>query len=138
MTEPLLSLRHLVESFEAADSSDAGDATRAQSLNRIRGMVVDLGLKDGLIAEIEAEHGGVETFEFETLSADLLVHEVGHYLTDVQEDFMPLGLHVFGQDWSDEAIDIMLASMAAKKSFCFRSLSQCSLFLHHHAQAKEI
>ncbi|MEO1306045.1 MAG: cobaltochelatase subunit CobN, partial [Pseudomonadota bacterium] len=109
--DELLSLRQLVESFEAADPSDAGDATRAQSLRRIREMVVDLGLKDGLIAELEAEHGGGETFEFETLSADLLVHEVGHYLTEVQEDFMPLGLHVFGQDWSDEAVEIMLTSM---------------------------
>ena len=109
--DELLSLRQLVESFEAADPSDAGDATRAQSLSRIREMVVDLGLKDGLIAELEAEHGGGETFEFETLSADLLVHEVGHYLTEVQEDFMPLGLHVFGQDWSEDAVEIMLTSM---------------------------
>ena len=109
--DELLSLRQLVESFEAADPSDAGDATRAQSLRRIREMVVDLGLKDGLIAELEAEHGGGETFEFETLSADLLVHEVGHYLTEVQEDFMPLGLHIFGQEWSDEAVEIMLTSM---------------------------
>ncbi|MEL6727109.1 MAG: cobaltochelatase subunit CobN [Pseudomonadota bacterium] len=111
--DELLSLRQLVESFEAADPSDAGDATRAQSLSRIREMVVDLGLKDGLIAELEAEHGGGETFEFETLSADLLVHEVGHYLTEVQEDFMPLGLHVFGQDWSEDAVEIMLTSMEA-------------------------
>ncbi|MEM1037787.1 MAG: cobaltochelatase subunit CobN [Pseudomonadota bacterium] len=114
--DELLGLRQLVESFEAADPSDAGDAARTQSLNRIKELVVDLGIKEGLIAELEAEHGGGETFEFETIPPDLLVHEVGHYLTEVQEDFMPLGLHVFGQDWSDEAVEIMLTSMGTPEA----------------------
>ncbi|WP_018882513.1 MULTISPECIES: cobaltochelatase subunit CobN [unclassified Thioalkalivibrio] len=46
------------------------------------------------------------------MDEELLVHEIGHYLTDMQEDQMPLGLHVFGRDWSDEAVDTMLESMA--------------------------
>ncbi|MEM6652010.1 MAG: cobaltochelatase subunit CobN [Pseudomonadota bacterium] len=114
--DELLGLRQLVESFESADPSEAGDAARLQSLNRIKAQVIDLGIKDGLIAELEAEHGGGETFEFETIPADLLVHEVGHYLTEVQEDFMPLGLHVFGQDWSEDAVEIMLSSMGTPES----------------------
>ncbi|MFO7786541.1 MAG: cobaltochelatase subunit CobN, partial [Halospina sp.] len=43
---------------------------------------------------------------------ELLVHEVGHYLTTMQESFMPLGLHVFGRDWKQDGIDTMLKSMA--------------------------
>ncbi|MEM1052258.1 MAG: cobaltochelatase subunit CobN [Pseudomonadota bacterium] len=114
--DELLGLRHLVESFEAADPSTAGDAARTQSLNRIKALVVDLGIKDGLVAELEAEHGGGETIEFETIPPDLLVHEVGHYLTEIQEDFMPLGLHVFGKKWSEEAVETMLASMGSPQS----------------------
>src|SRR5690606_28825980 len=41
----------------------------------------------------------------------MLVHEIGHYLTDLQESFMPHGLHVFGRDWAKEAVDLMLESM---------------------------
>ncbi|WP_019593752.1 cobaltochelatase subunit CobN [Thioalkalivibrio sp. ALM2T] len=55
------------------------------------------------------EHGDSRLAE---MDEELLVHEIGHYLTDMQEDQMPLGLHVFGRDWSDEAVDTMLASMA--------------------------
>ncbi|WP_254432129.1 cobaltochelatase subunit CobN [Aquisalimonas sp. 2447] len=43
---------------------------------------------------------------------ELLVHEVGHYVTHMQEQFMPIGLHVFGRDWDDDAVDMMIASMA--------------------------
>ncbi|MEM1263507.1 MAG: cobaltochelatase subunit CobN [Pseudomonadota bacterium] len=109
--DELLGLRQLVESFEAADPSQAGEATRLQAFGRIKDRVVALGIKDGLIAELEAEHGGGETIVFEEIDPDLLVHEVGHFLTEMQEDFMPLGLHVFGQAWSDEAVDTMLTSM---------------------------
>ena len=36
---------------------------------------------------------------FEETDDSFLLHEVGHYLTKLQESFMPLGLHVFGRDW---------------------------------------
>ncbi|MEM6582550.1 MAG: cobaltochelatase subunit CobN, partial [Pseudomonadota bacterium] len=49
---------------------------------------------------------------FEQVNDDLMVHEVGHYLTDLQERFMPLGLHVYGRDWDEEAVTMMLTSMA--------------------------
>lgn len=55
------------------------------------------------------DHGDTPLAEMDEA---LLVHEIGHYLTDMQEDQMPLGLHVFGRDWSDEAVDTMLESMA--------------------------
>ncbi|RMB00683.1 cobaltochelatase subunit CobN [Eilatimonas milleporae] len=117
--DQLLGLRQLVETFEAADPSPAGDAARTRALSRIRAQVTALGIRDALISELEAEHGGAGTMDFETVDPDLLVHEVGHFLTDMQEDFMPLGLHVFGQPWSEAAVDTMLASMgdaAARES----------------------
>lgn len=109
--DELLGLRQLVEGFEAADPSEAGDIARAQSLQRIKAQVEELGIREALVAELEAEHGGGETIEFASIDPDLLVHEVGHFLTEMQEDFMPLGLHVFGREWSDAALDTMIASM---------------------------
>ncbi|MEO0366790.1 MAG: cobaltochelatase subunit CobN, partial [Pseudomonadota bacterium] len=111
--DELLQLRQLVESFEAADPSQSGEATRLQAFERIKRQVIELGIEDALVAELEAEHGGGERMVFEEIDPDLLVHEVGHFLTGMQEDFMPLGLHVFGQRWSDEAVETMLTSMAA-------------------------
>ncbi|MEM6914339.1 MAG: cobaltochelatase subunit CobN, partial [Pseudomonadota bacterium] len=109
--DQLLGLRQLVESFEGADPSSAGDIARSQAFSRIKEQVEELGIKEALVAELEAEHGGGETIHFNDIDPDLLVHEVGHFLTEMQEDFMPLGLHVFGRDWSAEALDTMLASM---------------------------
>ena len=111
MYDSLLELRHMVETYEAADPSQSGDAVRDRALREIRKKVVELGIKDALIAELEAEHGGGETFEFETLEPDLLVHEAGHFLTEMQEDYMPLGLHIFGRPWQQDAVETMLTSM---------------------------
>ncbi|MEM1434655.1 MAG: cobaltochelatase subunit CobN [Pseudomonadota bacterium] len=111
--DELLGLRQLVEGFEAADPSPAGDAARLRAFTRIRDHVTRLGMKEALVAELEAEHGGGERMVFEELEPDLLVHEVGHFLTEMQEDFMPLGLHVFGKPWSAEAVQTMLTSMDA-------------------------
>ncbi len=55
----------------------------------------------------------VRGISFEQADDELLVHEIGHYLTHLQEDFMPLGLHVFGKPWQKEALDTMLVSMKA-------------------------
>ncbi|MEM9667428.1 MAG: cobaltochelatase subunit CobN [Pseudomonadota bacterium] len=114
--DELLGLRQLVESFEAADPSEAGDIARAQSLQRIKAQVEELGIREALVAELEAEHGGGESIEFTSIDPDLLVHEVGHFLTEMQEDFMPLGLHVFGRHWSDAALDTMIASMETENA----------------------
>ncbi|MEM8768868.1 MAG: cobaltochelatase subunit CobN, partial [Pseudomonadota bacterium] len=114
--DELLGLRQLVESYEAADPSRAGEATRLQALERLKERVIALGMKEALVTELEVEHGGGEVIVFEEIEPSLLVHEVGHFLTEMQEDFMPLGLHVFGQPWSDEALQTMLESMAAPEA----------------------
>ncbi|MFO7858163.1 MAG: cobaltochelatase subunit CobN [Ectothiorhodospiraceae bacterium] len=61
-------------------------------------------------------HDDEESVSLTDVDDDLLVHEVGHYLTEMQERFLPIGLHVFGQDWDDEGIDMMLESMAGDDS----------------------
>ncbi|WP_024328109.1 cobaltochelatase subunit CobN [Thioalkalivibrio sp. AKL19] len=68
----------------------------------------------------EHAHEGLDehtTTPLAEMDEELLVHEIGHYLTDMQEDQMPLGLHVFGRDWRDEAVDTMLESMAGDDAF---------------------
>jgi cobaltochelatase CobN len=124
--DQLLGLRQLVESFESARE---GSAARKRSVERLREKLAEADLKSELAAEMahhgeegEADHkegedkaGSEDTKEaqvdIDAMDDELLVHEVGHYLTDLQEDFMPHGLHVFGQDWDAEAVDMMLASM---------------------------
>ncbi|GIX32035.1 MAG: hypothetical protein KatS3mg124_2507 [Porticoccaceae bacterium] len=107
--DELLALRQLVERFEAAEA--AGDsALRARAMRRIRAQVEALELEDELVGTIAAEHG-IEGLTYANVDEEMLVHEIGHYLTDLQESFMPHGLHVFGRDWSAEAVALMLASM---------------------------
>nr|WP_246543369.1 cobaltochelatase subunit CobN [Novosphingobium profundi] len=108
--DDLLGLRQLVESYESADSSADGETARHRALERIRASVRKLGMDDAIIAEIRSERGG-EAIAFERIDPDLLVHETGHMLTRMQEDFMPMGLHVFGRTWSDAAVRTMLRSM---------------------------
>lgn len=108
--DQLLELRQLVESFEAAPSSAA--TLRERAVAGIKELVDVLKLEDELVESMagELDVRGVTTFD--QVDDELLVHEVGHYLTKLQEDFMPLGLHTFGQDWSADAIKTMLTSMA--------------------------
>ena len=104
----LLGLRQLVESFEAAP---AGAAARGQAVASLRERLRALELEDEL-ALVMADELNRRGQSLASVSDDLLVHEVGHYLTLLQEEFMPLGLHVFGRPWSDEAITTLLDSMA--------------------------
>lgn len=108
--DQLLELRHLVESFEAAP--EAAGAMRQRAIVAIKEKVNELKLQDELLASMEGELAVRGITDFDQVEDELLVHEVGHYLTKLQEDFMPLGLHVFGRDWSDDAINTMLNSMA--------------------------
>lgn len=102
----LLELRQVVESYEAAGS----DSLRAQAARALREQVAALNLRTELEASM-ADVLKVRGIGFEAADDDLLAHEVGHYLTKLQEKFMPHGLHVFGRDWRRESLDLMLDSM---------------------------
>ncbi|MEO1269505.1 MAG: cobaltochelatase subunit CobN, partial [Myxococcota bacterium] len=109
--DQLLELRQLVESYEAAElGRDSPGQDRA--VGRIRELISELNLREELIASMAGELK-VRGISFAEVDDELLVHEVGHYLTTLQEEFMPLGLHIFGRDWSPEQVTTMLGSMYA-------------------------
>ncbi|MGH8853465.1 MAG: cobaltochelatase subunit CobN, partial [Telluria sp.] len=104
--DQLLALRQVVESFEAASS----ESLKAQAARGMREQVVALNLR----AELEASMAdvlAVRGIGFEAADDDLLAHEIGHYLTKLQEKFMPYGLHIFGRSWRQQSLDLMLDSM---------------------------
>jgi len=106
----LLTLRQVVESYESSSS----DTMRIASAKEMRRLVEILELR----AELESSMADVlkvRGINFEQADDDLLAHEVGHYLTKLQEKFMPHGLHVFGRPWSDASLQLMLDSMAQNK-----------------------
>ncbi|MDX1635577.1 MAG: cobaltochelatase subunit CobN [Marinobacter sp.] len=112
--DDLLDLRQLVETYEA--SLDPDGPTQRRAVAMLRQRIDELQLRNDFEREIALELGiAREDVSIDEISGDLLVHEAGHYVTDMQESFMPLGLHVLGRDWSGEAIDTMLASMAGKE-----------------------
>nr|WP_155441568.1 cobaltochelatase subunit CobN [Pseudoduganella ginsengisoli] len=104
--DDLLALRQVVESYEAASS----ESLKAQAAQLMRERVAALNLK----AELEASMADVlqvRGIGFDAADDDLLAHEVGHYLTKLQEKFMPFGLHIFGRPWDQPSLDLMLQSM---------------------------
>jgi cobaltochelatase CobN len=103
----LLQLRQLIESAEAASD----ETTQKKAIKALRHKIDVLNLRDELIASMDEELV-VRGVGFSDVDDDFLLHEVGHYLTHLQEEFMPLGLHVFGRDWNNESIDTMMTSMA--------------------------
>ncbi len=111
--DSLLALRQLVESYEAAPFN--AEAIRQRAISDIKRVIDELNLKEELIANMSDELDVRGITEFDQIDDELLVHEVGHYLTILQEDFMPLGLHVFGRDWSSDAVATMLRSMSQNK-----------------------
>lgn len=111
--DELLELRQLVETWESANEPDS--PTRERALVMLREKIQELDISEDLEREIAGEMGlSVDEVSVDELSPDLLVHEAGHFVTDMQEHFMPLGLHVFGRDWSKDMVDTMLSSMAGK------------------------
>ncbi len=108
--DELLQLRQLVESFESHHGSD-NEALNDRLVTQIKEKITTLNLEDELAEAMSAELA-VMGIQFEEVDDDLLVHEIGHYLTTLQERFMPLGLHIYGKDWSKEASAMMLESMA--------------------------
>jgi cobaltochelatase CobN len=103
----LLQLRQLIESAEAASD----ESTQKKAIKALRHKIDVLNLRDELIASMDEELV-VRGVGFSEVDDDFLLHEVGHYLTHLQEEFMPLGLHVFGRDWAKESIDTMMTSIA--------------------------
>ena len=102
----LLELRQVVESYEAA----ASESFKARAAAIMREQVVALNLR----AELEASMDDVlkvRGIGFDEADDDLLAHEIGHYLTKLQEKFMPHGLHVFGRDWTPQSLQLMADSM---------------------------
>ncbi len=113
--DELLEMRQLVETWESA--SGANSPTRERALTMLRQKIRELDIEADLEQEIAGEMGlAVEDVSVDELSPELLVHEAGHYVTDMQEHFMPLGLHVFGQDWTADMVNTMLASMAGEQA----------------------
>ena len=108
--DEFLELRQLIESYEASSSQHRSQDQR-RAINAIRLKIDALHLRDEL-EENMADELRVRGISFEQADGDFLVHEVGHYLTTLQEKFMPLGLHSFGQDWEDGAIALMADSMS--------------------------
>ncbi|MCB5188257.1 cobaltochelatase subunit CobN [Methylobacillus caricis] len=103
----LLELRQIVETYESSSS----ETMKVEAAREMRRLVEALQLR----AELEASMADVlevRGIGYEQTDDDLLAHEIGHYLTKLQEKFMPHGLHVFGRQWSDESLQLMLDSMA--------------------------
>jgi len=105
--DQLLELRQVVESYEASNS----ESLKAKAAKTMREQVIALNLKGELEASM-ADVLEVRGIGFEDADDDLLAHEVGHYLTKLQEKFMPHGLHIFGRDWTEESLKLMADSMA--------------------------
>ena len=110
--DELLQLRQLIESFEA-NHGIGNDIVADRLVIQIRQKVDALELKEELAEAMSAELA-VMGISFEEVDDDMMVHEVGHYLTDLQERFMPLGLHIYGKDWQPDAVNMMLSSMLSK------------------------
>ena len=105
--DDLLTLRQLIESFESAQEKSPA---RHRAVKNIRSMIDTMKLRSEL-ETIMKDELQVRGIGFEQVDDEMLVHEVGHYLTQMQEQFMPMGLHVFGKDWEQPAIDMMLNSI---------------------------
>jgi len=102
----LLQLRQLIESAEATLNQD----TKKKAIKALRHKIEVLHLTDELVASMDEELK-VRGIGFGEVDDDFLLHEVGHYLTKLQEDFMPLGLHIYGKNWQADAINTMMTSI---------------------------
>lgn len=102
----LLELRQVVETYESSSS----DTMKIEAAREMRRLVEALQLRSELEASM-ADVLQVRGIGFEQTDDDLLAHEVGHYLTKLQEKFMPHGLHIFGRPWSEASLQLMLDSM---------------------------
>lgn len=112
--DDLLKLRQLIESFETGSGQVNGPARQA-TIAEIKRILGSSGLEPELRQSM-AEPLAARGIGFKDVDDELLVHEVGHYLTAIQERFMPMGLHVFGKPWAPEAVDTLLKSMGSEQA----------------------
>jgi cobaltochelatase CobN len=127
----LLQLRQLIESAEVASDK----SIQQKAIKALRHKIDVLNLRDELIASMDEELV-VRGVGFSDVDDDFLLHEVGHYLTQLQEEFMPLGLHVFGRDWDNESIDTMMTSMADGENLKDKDQSLIRMALTESPQAE--
>lgn len=106
----LLELRQLIESHEAAEGGERETPAQKRALEEIHRLIEELELEQALVASMQ-DILDARGIGFDEVEGHLFVHEVGHYLTKLQEDFMPQGLHIFGRRWSDAAVDTMMNSI---------------------------
>lgn len=109
--DDLLQIRQLIESAESASD----EIVRKNAIVKIKESINKANLKDELIKSMDEELK-VRGIEFDDVDDEFLLHEVGHYLTHLQEEFMPLGLHTFGENWKNDAVNTMLKSMNEEKN----------------------
>lgn len=107
--DDLLQLRQLVETYEA--NINGSEIVKQKTVANIRQSIAELNLVDAIKSNMQQELI-TRGIAFEQIDDTLLVHEVGHFLTKMQEDFMPLGLHVFAGEWSDKHVKVMRDSIA--------------------------
>ena len=86
----LLELRQLVESYETG--SHANEVLRTRTVDEMKSLVAELNLKKELFASMSGELEVRGITEFYQIDDELLVHEIGYYLTELQEQFMPVPL----------------------------------------------
>ncbi|VUD46735.1 Aerobic cobaltochelatase subunit CobN [Thalassocella blandensis] len=133
--DELLQLRQLVESFESHHGKD-NHAVSERFIKQIREKITTLNLEQELAESMSAELA-IMGISFNDVDDDLLVHEIGHYLTTLQERFMPLGLHIYGKPWSEDAQAMMIDSMAPDNA-TQKQLWQEQLQLSPHAEMKSL
>ena len=108
--DKILELRQIVESYEASGGqphSKVRDHVIQSLKNKMKELNMTAELKKSMQEELM-----IRKITFEEVDDELLVHEVGHYLTELQESFMPEGLHIFGKPWSHRAITMMAKSIS--------------------------
>ncbi len=90
-------LAAIIDEYHDALSKDAGLA--GKKMNRIQKLIRKLGLDQDIgLAKLDAK----------------AVEEVEHYLIELQEKFIPYGLHTFGVSPRGEALDDLVAAIGQK------------------------
>ncbi len=88
----------LTEEYEVADKDK-----RLELAEQIRQIILDEEYEQDMQINIS------------TLDDDELVHEVNDYINSLTSTLYPYGVHVIGQNWSDEEIALLVTSMLSSE-----------------------